>query len=432
MDPKEHEIAELIEAHWISLPSQGNIYSMSKICSSNGSNKVLVASLKRKIYSCEYQRSPIYYMRPVVKEQLFTYIPSGAEIISIDTYNKPDSGNELVIGVTIIKQNNESSVERYLNIYTEGVGDGDTEESAIEMIAQNCLTVELPYTPYHLYHIFLPPTDSGNEIVWLISGGDENIHMIREDKMSHGYAEVPIDKYFPELADLRAVALKIDIYYYRNSKRRLTVVGCKCGLVKVCLVDVDKLEITKHWMLRYDNPISTVNIFTNRNEIRPSRIFKFAETEVRDEEKDPFLNILVVNSLNGSVVFTDVLRLGMTADVPLIGSEAVNCMLCSCIADINMDGENEILLGTYNQEVMIFSLRGNEWELTKKKQFDAAIHSIVYADLTGDGVKELIVLTQHGVHIMQHDPQEVYRKLRNRLKKMLAHKSHAADEITIN
>jgi KICSTOR complex protein kaptin len=91
----------------------------------------------------------------------------------------------------------------------------------------------------------------------------------------------------------------------------------------------------------------------------------------------------------------------MKQDVILNGSESSDCILCCCIADINMDGQNEILLGTYGQEVLIFTLLGDMWELATRKLFDAPVHSISYMDITNDGIKELIVLTQRGVHILQ-------------------------------
>lgn len=70
-------MGNVIDAHWFPLASQGNVYSMTKLSSSVGSNKLLVASLKRKIYSCEYNRTPKHsHLRPMVKELLFTYIPS--------------------------------------------------------------------------------------------------------------------------------------------------------------------------------------------------------------------------------------------------------------------------------------------------------------------------------------------------------------------
>lgn len=183
----------LIDAHWFPLASQGNIYSMTKLCSPNGANKLLVASLKRKIYSCEYHLTLDLNLRPMVKELLFTYIPSmtnyiykmhilfaiyfiqfymyilfalgGAEIISIDAYNKSDTADSFVIGITIIKTGADT-IERYLNIYTEGAVDGEGDEgTSIEAIAQNCLMVELSYTPYHLYHTILPQQNSAHEVI---------------------------------------------------------------------------------------------------------------------------------------------------------------------------------------------------------------------------------------------------------------------------
>lgn len=56
------------------------------------------------------------------------------------------------------------------------------------------------------------------QIVWLISGNDNQIHMIKEDKLSHGYVESRIDKYFPELINLQALVLGISVYYYQNNK----------------------------------------------------------------------------------------------------------------------------------------------------------------------------------------------------------------------
>lgn len=97
----------------------------------------------------------------------------------------------------------------------------------------------------------------------------------------------------------------------------------------------------------------------------------------------------------------DILNNGMNEDIILNGSETSDCILCSCVADINMDGQNEILLGTYGQEVLIFYFINNTWELIIRKLFDAPVYSICYMDITNDGMKELIVLTQRGVHILQ-------------------------------
>nr|XP_050853422.1 KICSTOR complex protein kaptin-like isoform X1 [Vespula vulgaris] len=395
-------MTNLIDAHWFPLASQSNIYSMTQLCSLSGVNKVLVASLKRKIYSCEYHITPKWNLRPVVKELLFTYIPNGAEIIAIDAYNKMDVGDGFVIGITIIKTSTNTSVERYLNIYSEGVVDGEGDENnTIETIAQNCLMVELSYTPYHLYHTILPHQASGNEVIWLISGSDYKIHMIMEDKLTHGYIEPSIEKYFPELHNIQAICLWISVYYFDNYKWRLSAIGCECGLVKVALVDVLEIQMVRNWSLRYDKPISSIHIFPHRNNIpSPSSLNYKCKSKESFSDEDPILNILIGNTSN-AIVFMDILHFGMEKDMILNGSDLSDCILCTCVADINMDGQNEILLGTYGQEVLIFALSGDTWELSVRKLFDAPVHSISYMDITNDGMKELIVLTQRGVHILQ-------------------------------
>ena len=418
----ESIMSNLIDAHWFPLTSQGNIYSMTKLCSSNGCNKVLVASLKRKIYSCEYHLTPNSHLRPLVKELLFTYIPSGAEIISIDAYNKSDTGDGFVIGITILKVSTDTSVERYLNIYTEGAVDGEGDEaSSIEAIAQNCLMVELAYTPYHLYHTILPQQNSQNEVVWLLSGSDYKIHMIREDKLNHSYSESSIEKYFPELHDIQAISLWINIYYYDNYNRRLTVIGCECGLVKVAIVNVLELKVRRSWKLRYDRPVPSVCVFPQQsNVMKPSFVDCKGSTRSSDDEETK-LNVLIVNASH-AVVFMDILNNGMEDDIRLNGSETSDCILCSCIADIDMDGQNEILLGTYGQEVLIFSFVNSTWELVIRKLFDAPVHSICYMDITNDGIKELIVLTQRGVHILQHNIMDIKEKWKKRYRQIIEEK----------
>lgn len=409
----------LIDAHWFPLASQGNIYSMTKLCSPNNSNKLLVASLKRKIYSCEYHQMS-EFSRPMVKELLFTYIPNGAEIISIDAYNKSDIGDSFVIGITIMKTGTDT-MERYLNIYTEGAVDGEGDEgSSIEAIAQNCLMVELSYTPYHLYHTILPQEDSTHEVVWLLSGSDCKIHMIREDKLSHVYSEASIDKHFPELHDIQAIALWINIYYYDDYKRRVTAVGCECGLVKVAIVNVTDLEVSRSWLLRYDKPVPSVIIFPQKN-ILKKPAFLNSKSEDCVPNKDncvPNLNVVISNTSN-AVVFENILENGMKRDIILSGTESSDCILCCCVADINMDGRNEILLGTYGQEVLIFALTNDVWELATRKLFDAPVHFISYMDITNDGIRELIILTQRGVHILQHNVADVRTKWKKRYKELL-------------
>lgn len=49
---------------------------------------------------------------------------------------------------------------------------------------------------------------------------------------------------------------------------RLSAVSCECGLLKLAKINVNTLEITQNWTLRYDNPVCTVRIFPSQNEIK--------------------------------------------------------------------------------------------------------------------------------------------------------------------
>ena len=69
-----------------------------------------------------------------------------------------------------------------------------------------------------------------------------------------------------------------------------------------------------------------------------------------------------------------------------------------------------LLLGTFGQELLAYS-QGQEgeegeqqkWQLVWQKTFAAPVIGVRYADLTGDGVCELIVITTRGVQVLQHN-----------------------------
>ena len=61
----------LEEAHYCSLNSQSNVYGLTKIATSGGKHKMLVASLRGKVVSLEFDEKT----RPTSREVHFTYIP---------------------------------------------------------------------------------------------------------------------------------------------------------------------------------------------------------------------------------------------------------------------------------------------------------------------------------------------------------------------
>jgi hypothetical protein len=59
------------------------------------------------------------------------------------------------------------------------------------------------------------------------------------------------------------------------------------------------------------------------------------------------------------------------------------------------------------QEVLVYKYqecaadKSGTWLLASQRSFANPVHSILYLDVTGDGVKEFVILTLRGVHIMQ-------------------------------
>lgn len=75
---------------------------------------------------------------------------------------------------------------------------------------------------------------------------------------------------------------------------------------------------------------------------------------------------------------------------------------CIQIADVDFDGQNELILGTYGQEILIYkeTEENKKFELIFQYSFSQPIMSIHWADLTQDGSNNLIVITLLGIHIL--------------------------------
>ncbi|CAJ0644500.1 16194_t:CDS:2, partial [Entrophospora sp. SA101] len=83
-------------------------------------------------------------------------------------------------------------------------------------------------------------------------------------------------------------------------------------------------------------------------------------------------------------------------------------VLCSNVMDVDWDGKNEIMVGTYGRELLIYKQELIDdvnsfmrFKLLWKKSFAYPIYKIVGLDLNQDCINELIIVTQYGVHVLQ-------------------------------
>lgn len=505
------------DANFSSLPStenifgitttpQTNIYLHSKVLDPDGSNKVIIASLAGKIVVAEYLRS-FDNLIPSTKEIHFTYIPGDAELISLDVISKFNQGNGIVVGITFIKQKQEIHLEdgdrgctqQYLNIYSSCE---PGEESQLESIAQGCLTIDLDFVPYQLTHSQII-SEGHKQDVFLLGGSDNKVHLYKEG-LQHRFREEDSDEFFPEFQDLDSCVQWLDIEYYESDTRRLTAMGHQTGLVKLAIVDAVKTEILQTYVTAHDSPITSVRLFYPVTNFSPPPFVKSDKIPPSNVNKVPIFHLLVVSALSPAVVHRDVLHKQLNDSLILPGSNAYDIPLCVCVMDVDFDGQNELLVGTYGQELLAYKFvdssenikqaeensdeiskstnltddtrnrhKSNEckhsynfdedltrsnlsrktksqenvsvecpscestclvhmydnacpsgphqahYSLLWQRSFSCPVMGVDRLDIVGDGLDDLIVVTQKGVHIVQPDMFDVAQVCSERLQ-MLA------------
>ena len=103
----------------------------------------------------------------------------------------------------------------------------------------------------------------------------------------------------------------------------------------------------------------------------------------------------MVNTTSPSVVYMDVITNGFGKARVLRQSAQFDVATCGEAADVNLDGEREVAIGTAGQSLIVYKWneRADEWLLQFMRRMDDPIHAIRSVDLTGDGLQELVVQT---------------------------------------
>uniref|UniRef100_A0A8C5CW28 Kaptin n=1 Tax=Gadus morhua TaxID=8049 RepID=A0A8C5CW28_GADMO len=357
-----------VEDSFSRFPSQSNIYGLCQA----GEQELLAATLKGKVVCFRYQELQ-QKIRPVAKEVQFTYIPVDAEIVSIDAFNKSAPNRGLVVGITFIKDSGDKATP-FLNIYCDYE---PGSEFNLESIAQSCLNLELQFTPFQLYHTEVHCEGGGRETVFLLSGHDQKIHLYKENASLHQFEEQPVERLFPELQKLPSNVLWLDMLSLPGG-RRFSTYGCQNGCVGLALVDQSKLT----------------NVLT------------------------AFLWLVITR---------DIQEHGMSHPEFLLESDQWDAVLCALVVDLDFDGQKEVLIGTYGQELLCYKFQeqshvGSErrFQMVWRRSFKSPVLSITYSDLTGDGLKELAILTLKGLHIMQHSLSSTADLVLQRLSRRLS------------
>uniref|UniRef100_A0A250Y134 Kaptin n=1 Tax=Castor canadensis TaxID=51338 RepID=A0A250Y134_CASCN len=387
--------------------SQSNVYGLAG--GAGGRGELLAATLKGKVLGFRYQdlRQKI---RPVAKELQFNYIPVDAEIVSIDTFNKSPPKRGLVVGITFIKDSGDKG-SPFLNIYCDYE---PGSEYNLDSIAQSCLNLELQFTPFQLCHAEVQVGDQ-LETVFLLSGNDPAIHLYKENEGLHQFEEQPVENLFPELTNLTSSVLWLDVHNLPGTSRRLSALGCQSGYVRVAHVDQQSREVLQTWTILQDGPISRVILF--------SLAIPGEETKNRPQGEE--YSLLVASMLEPAVVYRDLLNQGLDDQLLLPGSDQFDSVLCGLVTDVDLDGQPEVLVATYGQELLCYKycdpesgLLGAErgFCLLWRRSFSSPLLAMAHVDLTRDGLQELAVVSLKGVHILQHSLIQASELVLSRLR----------------
>jgi len=200
----------------------------------------------------------------------------------------------------------------------------------------------------------------------------------------------------------------------RTRSSQLLAAGCLDGTLIVVSKNLDyhAVAATKA-STRLKGPINTLSLLNS-------------------EQSGEKTNIIVGGGFGYAAVVESSVTAGeshLSEPQLLPGSDTHDSVLCSCVADFNWDGREEVAIGTFGQQLIVYenieegqglseaSARqqkdGESKSFAKlwERPFAFPISSIDCGDFNQDGVEELVVNTLGGVHVLQPDLESVADKV---------------------
>eukprot|EP00050_Salpingoeca_kvevrii_P009085 m.307006 g.307006 ORF g.307006 m.307006 type:complete len:531 (+) comp19631_c0_seq1:43-1635(+) len=169
-------------------------------------------------------------------------------------------------------------------------------------------------------------------------------------------------------------------------------------------------ELLVQTSVKYDGPITSVRFFTH------------CASPPKESSSDTHL--LVTCAAEAGVVYRNIVEDGLAFPELLPESGLSDSVLCSAVSDLSWTGFNSILLGTYGRQVLFYeapaeiqarSTTVNSlsscYKLRQAKKVNEPVFGVFCCDMTGDGLKEVIVVTALSVHVFQHHMDEALQRI---------------------
>uniref|UniRef100_A0A1I8FZC0 Kaptin n=1 Tax=Macrostomum lignano TaxID=282301 RepID=A0A1I8FZC0_9PLAT len=231
-------------------------------------------------------------------------------------------------------------------------------------------------------------------------------------------------QYFPDIEHPLKNVFQAQFALANENKIRLSAWGTDTGSLRVCALDLLSLDLLATCSLEYDTSI------LNCRFLWPAHASSTVGASDRDY-RDPQLGLLVSAITEPVVLFTGLFASSSSSNssgnssipqrqVALPGTRDLDCPAFLCVLDVDEDGEDEIVVGSFCQRIQIYKRQSEtgEYSLTFERLFNTPVQCVAHADVTGDGVRELLVLTVTGLHVLQRSRADIDTKLRDRLRQL--------------
>ncbi|RHZ55137.1 hypothetical protein Glove_420g60 [Diversispora epigaea] len=359
------------------------------------------------------------------------------EIISIHAF--PSSRSDLVLSLTTVQSSPKSADEEPQHQFTLRVyslGDNTSimsmEEAIFRTVAKH-QSISLSFVPMQLYHAKIK-INGESKVGLLLSGTDGGIHLYLENNNKDDpirWIEESVRPYFPSLLSLLDSNSNISILEIQEiNDLKIIAAGCQNGILFISILKLDietneYVQLEEPYSVALFSPITSITIFSSfTSEVDPSDI-----------------HLLVTCAVEQAIVYCNIIKNLLSYPIYLIECTKYDSVLCSHVLDVDWDGRNEIIIGTYGREMLIFKQDINEdpnstisFKLIHQQSFIHPIYGIKGIYLNQDGINELIVATQYGVHILQPNLDKAKEVLVKRLKNLerLRQEYHHLESIVVN
>jgi hypothetical protein len=380
----------------------------------------------------------------------------------------------IVFGITFcqtLHTADKEIIENYSFSIYETPWEMDKPESSLSKLGLR-QSMPISFIPYKLAHA-RAYVNGKDRMLFLLCGGDKKIRAFYKSESSGRVFEVQIDAFSPMLMNMNQITLELEIEYFND--KRYIVAGNADGILHVGIAPIlfsRRIDIQneKHYTLNLFSPISSLHLYTtwtvealNQSKYTILRKENHNENQINngqnsnnnnDSNKKNELNLVVTCGIGVAYVIKslETIESESTAfssatekhninntlikrKIKLPESDKYNTLLCCTSMDVDFDGRNEILIGSYSQDLLIYKENinidddeekededkgdGNEessldksncFDMIWQREFAFPLYDIYVGDFNMDGLLELVIITMFGIHILQYNLEKAKKR----------------------